>query len=67
MASRATLRACRRRGSAERVGGDQIDYVDEKPEVRRMFAEANWPSMALRSRMDDVYAAELPTLPPKAA
>ena len=25
---------------SRRIGGDQIDYIDEKPEVRRMFATA---------------------------
>ena len=30
----ATPRACPRRGSAGALGGDQIDYADERPEVR---------------------------------
>ena len=51
---------------SRRLGGMQIDYADEEPQVRHMFAEA-LAKHALQSRMDDVYAAELPALPPKAA
>jgi len=49
-----------------RLGGTQIDYADEQPQVRRMFAEA-LARHAMRPRMAEVYAAELPNLPPKAA
>jgi hypothetical protein len=43
-----------------------VDYADEHPLVRRMFAEA-LARHGTSSRMDEVYAAELPNLPPKAA
>jgi oxalate decarboxylase/phosphoglucose isomerase-like protein (cupin superfamily) len=49
-----------------RLGGTQIDYADERPLVRRMFAEA-LARHGMPSRMEDVYAAELANLPPKAA
>jgi oxalate decarboxylase/phosphoglucose isomerase-like protein (cupin superfamily) len=49
-----------------RLGGTQIDYADESPAIRRMFAET-LARHGLKSGMDDVYAAELPNLPPKAA
>jgi hypothetical protein len=49
-----------------RLGGTQVDYGDEKRLVRTMFADA-LARHGLTSRMDDVYAAELPNLPPKAA
>jgi hypothetical protein len=51
---------------SRRLGGTQIDYADETPEVRHMFAEA-LARHALKSRMDEVYEAEVATLPPKAA
>jgi len=46
--------------------GMQIDYADEEPEIRRMFVEA-LSKHGLKPRMDDVYAAEIATLPPQAA
>ena len=46
--------------------GDQIDYADETPLVRTMFAEA-LAKHGLQSRMEDAYQAELADLPPKAA
>jgi oxalate decarboxylase/phosphoglucose isomerase-like protein (cupin superfamily) len=49
---------------SRRLGGTQIDYADEHPKVRQLFAEA-LAEHSLVSRMDDVYAAEV--LPPKAA
>jgi hypothetical protein len=49
-----------------RLGGTQVDYADETPLVRRMFADA-LARHGLQPRMDEVYAAELPNLPPKAA
>jgi len=49
-----------------RLGGTQIDYADEQPLVRRLFTEA-LAKHDMRPRMDEVYAAELPNLPPKAA
>ena len=51
---------------SRRLGGTQVDYADEQPLVRGMFAEA-LARHGMQSRMDEVYAAELPTLPPKAA
>jgi hypothetical protein len=49
-----------------RLGGDQIDYADETPMVRKMFAD----ELAKRGptpRMDQVYAQELADLPPPVA
>lgn len=51
---------------SRRVGGDQIDYADEKPVVRQLFAEA-LAGHGLKARMDEAYQAELGNLPPKAA
>jgi oxalate decarboxylase/phosphoglucose isomerase-like protein (cupin superfamily) len=51
---------------SRRVGGDQIDYVDEKPVVRRLFSEA-LAKRGLEPRMDKAYEAELADLPPKRA
>jgi hypothetical protein len=42
---------------SRRLGGDQIDYVDEKPAIRRVFADA-LASHGLTSRMDRAYEAE---------
>lgn len=49
---------------SRRLGGNQLDYADEKPLVRKLFAEALARS-GVESRMDSVYQAELATLPPK--
>ncbi len=46
-----------------RVGGHQLDYADETPEVRQMFAEA-LAKHGLAPRMDEAYRKELETLPP---
>ena len=51
---------------SRRLGGDQIDYADETAAVRQMFADA-LARHGLTPRMDEVYEAELPNLPPKAA
>jgi hypothetical protein len=48
---------------SRRIGGDQIDYADETPEVRRIFAEA-LSRHGLSPRMDAAYEAELSDLPP---
>ena len=48
---------------SRRIGGDQIDYADETPAVRTMFAEA-LARHSLKPRMDDAYRAELGDLPP---
>ena len=51
---------------SRRIGGDQIDYADEKPAIRKLFAEA-LAKHGMQPRMDQVYEAELSELPPKAA
>jgi oxalate decarboxylase/phosphoglucose isomerase-like protein (cupin superfamily) len=51
---------------SRRVGGDQIDYADETPVVRQLFAEA-LAKHGLKPRMEEAYQAELADLPPKAA
>jgi oxalate decarboxylase/phosphoglucose isomerase-like protein (cupin superfamily) len=51
---------------SRRLGGTQIDYADEHPKVRELFADA-LGKHDLTSRMDGVYEAEIPNLPPKAA
>jgi oxalate decarboxylase/phosphoglucose isomerase-like protein (cupin superfamily) len=51
---------------SRRVGGDQIDYADESPQIRQMFAEA-LGRHGMKPRMDEAYRAELADLPPKAA
>ena len=51
---------------SQRIGGDQIDYADEKPEIRAMFADA-LARHGVAPKMDDAYAAELTDLPPKLA
>lgn len=47
---------------SQRVGGDQIDYADEKPVVRTLFAEA-LAKNGLTSKMDTYYEAEKADLP----
>jgi hypothetical protein len=42
---------------SRRQGGDQIDYVDEKPVVRTIFAQ-ELAKRGLESRMDKAYATE---------
>jgi oxalate decarboxylase/phosphoglucose isomerase-like protein (cupin superfamily) len=49
---------------SRRVGGDQIDYADETPEVRNMFSEA-LSRHGIEPAMDAAYARELEDLPPK--
>jgi hypothetical protein len=50
---------------SRRVGGDQIDYADETPMVRKMFAD-ELAKNGIASRMDQAYAQELADLPPLA-
>ncbi len=50
---------------SRRIGGDQIDYVDEKPLVRTLFAEA-LARHGLTSNMTKAYEAEMAELPAKA-
>jgi hypothetical protein len=49
-----------------RIGGDQLDYADERPEIRRMFTQ-ELAKHGMQPRMDDAYQAELADLPPKPA
>ena len=49
---------------SRRIGGDQIDYADETPEIRKMFADA-LARHGMTPRMDDAYQAELADLPPQ--
>ena len=48
---------------SRRLGGDQIDYADEAPQVRQWFADA-LHQHGLKSRMEEAYRKELQTLPP---
>jgi oxalate decarboxylase/phosphoglucose isomerase-like protein (cupin superfamily) len=43
---------------SKRIGGDQIDYADEPPQVRKWFAEA-LAKRGLKSRMDEAYQSDL--------
>jgi oxalate decarboxylase/phosphoglucose isomerase-like protein (cupin superfamily) len=47
---------------SRRLGGDQIDYADESPTVRKIFAD-ELAKNGQTSRMDGAYAAELADLP----
>ena len=49
---------------SRRIGGDQIDYADEKQVVRDMFSK-ELAKNGLEPRMDEAYKTELETLPPK--
>ena len=51
---------------SRRVGGDQVDYIDEKPEVRRLFA-TELAKHGQTSRMDGAYAKEMEQLGIKTA
>ena len=51
---------------SRRIGGDQIDYADEKQVVRDMFSK-ELAKNGLEPRMDEAYKTELETLPPKPA
>jgi len=48
---------------SRRVGGHQVDYADESPQVRQTFAQA-LAKLGLKPRMDEAYQAELAELPP---
>jgi oxalate decarboxylase/phosphoglucose isomerase-like protein (cupin superfamily) len=48
---------------SRRLGGDQLDYADESPVVRTMFAQA-LAKHDLAPRMEEAYRKELETLPP---
>jgi oxalate decarboxylase/phosphoglucose isomerase-like protein (cupin superfamily) len=47
---------------SRRLGGDQIDYADESPRVRQLFAAA-LAERGVTPRMDAAYEAELAELP----
>jgi oxalate decarboxylase/phosphoglucose isomerase-like protein (cupin superfamily) len=47
---------------SQRVGGDQIDYADETPAVRTLFADA-LAKNGLEPKMDTYYEAEKADLP----
>ena len=49
---------------SRRVGGDQIDYADEKPEIRKIFSD-EMAKHGMEPKMDAAYAKELESLPPK--
>jgi oxalate decarboxylase/phosphoglucose isomerase-like protein (cupin superfamily) len=49
---------------SRRLGGDQIDYADESPVIRTMFA-GELAKHGLEARMDTAYQAELDNLPAK--
>jgi hypothetical protein len=49
---------------SRRLGGTQLDYADEKPLVRQMYADA-LGRRGLKPNMDAIYEAELANLPPK--
>lgn len=51
---------------SRRLGGTQVDYADEHPKVRQLFADA-LGKHSLAPRMDAVYEAEAAQLPPRAA
>ena len=51
---------------SKRVGGDQIDYADEQPMVRQLFADA-LAKHGLQSRMEQSYEMERADLPAKLA
>jgi oxalate decarboxylase/phosphoglucose isomerase-like protein (cupin superfamily) len=51
---------------SKRIGGDQLDYADEHPQVRQMFADA-LARHGMAPRMDESYRKELETLPPNVA
>jgi hypothetical protein len=51
---------------SKRLGGDQIDYADERPEIRKWFTDA-LAKHGLKSNMDKAYTAEQADLPQKAA
>jgi hypothetical protein len=50
---------------SRRAGGDQIDYADERPEIRTEFA-TELARHGLTPRMDAAYAAEQEELAKKA-
>jgi hypothetical protein len=51
---------------SRRAGGDQIDYRDESPAIRELFAR-ELAKHGMRPQMDKAYAAELADAPAKSA
>lgn len=51
---------------SRRIGGDQIDYADERPNIRKIF-EDELSKHGLQPRMGEAYQAELESLPSKVA
>jgi hypothetical protein len=51
---------------SRRLGGDQIDYADEPPAIRKLFADA-LAKHDLKPRMEEAYRAELGETTTKAA
>jgi len=51
---------------SRRIGGDQIDYADETPLVRDLFAK-ELAKNGVSPKMEEAYQQELETLPPKVA
>ena len=49
---------------SKRLGGDQLDYADETPQVGQMFAD-ELARHGVTPRMEDHYRKERETLPPK--
>jgi oxalate decarboxylase/phosphoglucose isomerase-like protein (cupin superfamily) len=50
---------------SRRTGGDQIDYADEKPAIRKVFSD-ELSKKGLSPKMEQAYQNELPDLPPLA-
>jgi hypothetical protein len=51
---------------SRRLGGDQIDYVDERPEISQVFAD-ELAKAGVSPAMESAYEAELSDLPPARA
>jgi hypothetical protein len=51
---------------SRRVGGDQIDYTDERPEIRQEFTD-ELAKAGVASAMQPAYDAEAADLPPAPA
>ena len=49
---------------SRRMGGDQLDYADETPQMRQMFIDS-LAANGLEPRMQKAYDLELESLPPK--
>ena len=50
---------------SRRTGGDQIDYADENPAIRKVFSD-ELSKKGLAPKMEQAYQNELPDLPPLA-